>query len=93
MNYEDNDKLAGEIIAAADGLLDVDKINFLKYLIDNIEPDLAIKRALDWAVCGIWEIPIQLQSAIQAWGIRMNNAYYQDSVEKYFTHIQSEAKL
>ena len=78
-------ELAKNIIQYAKNTSIPDKyLNSLLAFSDSGEPNLAIKRALDYVSDGILVLPESLKPSIYEWGMSASKPYYRDAIKRAY---------
>jgi hypothetical protein len=81
-------ELAKDIIQYAKSTSIPDEyLNSLLAFSDSGEPNLAIKRALDYVSDGILVLPERLKSPIYEWGKNASKPYYRDAIKRAFEGV------
>ena len=82
MDMDRVDELAAALVGASKGVIPVDETAKLESMIEYVDPDIAIKWALDCASEGLWTLPDSLAAAVREWGSDSMRASWCDSASR-----------
>jgi len=82
MDMEKVDELAESLVAASKGIIPTDETAKLEAMIEDVDPDIAIKWALDCASEGLWTLPDVLVQPVREWGADGLRKSWRDSANR-----------